>query len=49
MVKWTEQNCFFLLFIYSYVHTLFGSSLHPAPPSSPSLSHPPRFQVNRAF
>jgi hypothetical protein len=49
MVKWTEQSCFFCcLFIHMCIHCLGHLSILP-PPSSPSLSHPPRFQVNRAF
>jgi hypothetical protein len=36
---------FFLLFIYSHVHTLFGSFLPHAPPSPPSLPFPPQFQA----
>jgi hypothetical protein len=35
---------FFFLFIYSHVHTLFGSFLHPAPFPHPVPPSPPQFQ-----
>jgi hypothetical protein len=45
MAIWS-QHPFFFLFIYSYVHTLFGPSLPPVPPPAYPLSpHPPHFQA----